>query len=230
MSIKVVPHRCFQEIYWVTFQDGSKKLATKNMVPGSNIYGERLVKSRGVEYRIWDPFRSKFAAAILNGLEIVPIKPDHKVLYLGAASGTTSSHVSDIIGGKGRVYCVEFVPRIVRDLVGVCELRPNMLPILADARLPELYMYFLERVDTIYCDIAQPQQAKVLMDNADVYLKDGEWIMFSIKARSIDVTKKPSEIYKREMRDLQTHGFSVKNFVKLEPFDKAHAMLVAKRP
>jgi len=227
--VDVKPHPRFPEIYWVTLEDGTRRLATKNLVPSKAVYGERLVKSRGEEYRLWNPYRSKFAAALLKGLETVPIQPDRKVLYLGAASGTTASHVSDIVGDEGHVYCVEFASRSIRELVNnVCAFRYNMSPILADARLPERYSVLVGKVDDIYCDIAQPEQARVLADNADLFLVDGGWVMLAIKAQSIDVTKEPSEIYEREINTMKARGFQVKEVVHLEPYDKAHAMVVAK--
>ena len=230
MAVDVKPHPRFPEIYWVTLEDGTRKLATKNLAPGKNVYGERLVRFKMVEYRLWDPYRSKFAAVLLKGLETVPIQPDHKVLYLGAASGTTASHVSDIVGEGGHVYCVEFASRSIRELVNnVCAFRYNMSPILADARMPERYSMLVGKVDDIYCDIAQPEQARVLADNADLFLVDGGWVMLAIKAQSIDVTKEPSEIYEREINIMKTRGFQVKEVVHLEPYDKAHVMIVAKK-
>jgi len=230
VAINVEPHPSFREIFWITLEDGSKRLGTKNLAPGHAVYGERLVKFHGIEYRVWDAFRSKLAAAILKGLETVPIQPGHKVLYLGAASGTTASHVSDIVGEEGYVYCVEFAARSIRDLVNnVCAFRVNMSPILADARLPERYAALMEKVDDIYCDIAQPEQAKVLADNADLFLGDQGWIMLAVKAQSIDVTKKPSEVYREETSTLKSRGFRVQQVVQLEPYDKAHAMIVANK-
>jgi len=230
VAVDVKPHPRFPEIYWVTLEDGARKLATKNLAPGKNVYGERLVRFKMMEYRLWDPYRSKFAAALLKGLETVPIQPDHKVLYLGAASGTTASHVSDIVGEGGHVYCVEFASRSIRELVNnVCAFRYNMSPILADARLPERYSTLMGKVDDIYCDIAQPEQARVLADNADLFLVDGGWVMLAIKAQSIDVTKEPSEIYEREINIMKARGFEVEGVVHLEPYDKAHVMIVAKK-
>ena len=230
MGVDVKPHPRFPEIYWVTLEDGARKLATKNLAPGKNVYGERLVRFKMVEYRLWDPYRSKFAAALLKGLETVPIQPDHKVLYLGAASGTTASHVSDIVGEGGHVYCIEFASRSIRELVNnVCVFRHNMSPILADARLPERYSMLVGKVDDIYCDIAQPEQARVLADNADLFLVDGGWVILAVKAQSIDVTKEPSEIYEREINIMKARGFQVKEVVHLEPYDKAHVMIVAKK-
>ena len=229
MTVTVKPHPIFAEIYQATLEDGSHRLATRNLTPTRDVYGERLIRAKGVEYRVWDAFRSKLAAAILKDLQIVPIKPGHKVLYLGAASGTTASHVSDIVGEKGYVYCVEFASRSLRELVdNVCAYRLNMSPILEDARFPDRYAMFVDgKVDDIYCDIAQPEQAKILADNCDMFLKDSGWIMFAVKAQSIDVTKEPSEVYKHEIRVLQNRGFRIEEVVYLEPYDKAHAMIVA---
>jgi len=226
----VKPHPQFPQVFLVTLEDGSQKLATRNLSPGRAVYGEKLIRFEGVEYRLWDPFRSKLAAAILKGIKTVPMKPDHQVLYLGAASGTTASHVSDIVGEKGYVYCVEFAPRAIRELVNnVCAYRVNMLPILEDARFPEKYAIFIRgKVDDIYCDLAQPEQARILADNADMFLKNGGHVMLAIKARSIDVTKEPSEVYKREIKVLCDRGFDVLHVVNLEPYDVDHVMVLAK--
>jgi len=230
VHVSVKPHPQFLAIYQTTLENGTRRLATKNLTPDRKVYGEKLIKYKGVEYRVWDPFRSKLAATIRKGLKNVPIKPSHKVLYLGAASGTTASHVSDIIGEKGYVYCVEFAPRPIRELVNnVCAFRLNMSPILEDARFPEKYAVFINnKVDDVYCDIAQPEQAKVLADNADLFLKKSGWIMLAVKAQSIDVTKEPSEIYKQEVKVLENRGFRIEEIVHLEPYDKAHAMIVAR--
>jgi fibrillarin-like pre-rRNA processing protein len=228
--INVKPHPNFPQIYWVTVEDGTRKLGTKNLAVGSSVYGERLVKFKGEEYRIWDPYRSKLAAAILKGLETVPIYPDQKVLYLGAASGTTASHISDIVGEDGHVYCVEFASRSLRELVNnVCALRYNMSPILADARLPESYSRMVQRVDSVYCGVAQPEQARLLADNADMFLANGGWSLLAIKSQSIDVTKEPSIVYRNEVAILESRGFHIREVIDLEPFDKAHAMAVAQK-
>ncbi|UCC58419.1 MAG: fibrillarin-like rRNA/tRNA 2'-O-methyltransferase [Candidatus Bathyarchaeum sp.] len=228
--VEVKQHPRFPEIYWVTLEDGTRKLATKNLAAGNSVYGERLIKFRRIEYRLWDPYRSKLAAAIFKGLETVPIQPLHRVLYLGAASGTTASHVSDIVGEGGQVYGVEFASRSLRELVNnVATFRYNMSPILADARLPETYSRLVGRVDDVYCDVAQPEQAQVLADNADMFLGDGGWVMLAIKAQSIDVTKEPSVVYEREIGVMEARGFRVAEVVYLEPYDKAHAMVVAQK-
>ncbi len=228
MTVKIEPLPNFEGVYQITLEDGTRRIASKNLAPGRNVYGERLIKYKNIEYRLWDPFRSKIAAAIIKGLKNLPMKAGSKVLYLGAASGTTASHVSDIVGEDGHVFCIEFAPRPLKELINnVCRFRSNMSPILADARFPEKYANLIEKVDVIYCDIAQPEQAQILVDNAKVFLKKNGWIMLAIKARSIDVTKEPSEVYKREIAILENNGFQIHQVIHLEPYDKDHAMILA---
>ena len=229
-AISVQEHTSFPAVYVVSFEDGSERLATVNLAPGIKVYGEQLIVLEGKEYRIWNPYRSKLAGAISKGLKINPIRPGTKVLYLGVASGTTPSHVSDIIGPKGILYGVEFAPRVMREFIEkVANHRMNVIPLLADARFPSKYAHIVESVDVIYADIAQPFQSKYVADNADMFLKKGGWIMMAIKAMSIDVTKAPSETYKKEMEHLEQRGYKVQESLHLEPYDEAHAFIVAQK-
>lgn len=227
-SIKIKSHDKFKGVFIVELEDGSLRLATKNLTPGRRVYGERLFKFEGVEYREWNAYRSKLGAAILKGISDVPIKKGSKVLYLGVATGTTASHVSDIIELEGKLYGVEFAHRVMREFVTLSEIRKNLYPILADARLPHTYRNVVEQVDTIYSDVAQPEQAKLVADNAEYFLKEGGYLLLAIKARSINVTAEPSEVYRREMETLKERGFKILDVVHLEPFDKDHAMVLAR--
>jgi fibrillarin-like pre-rRNA processing protein len=217
-------------IFQCVYEDGTVRLCTKNLTPGHSVYGERLIRYDKVEYREWNAFRSKLAGAIMKGLRESPLTVGSKVLYLGAASGTTVSHVSDIVESSGKVYAVEFSPRVVRELIMVAQRRPNVITILGDARFPQRYRTTLESVDVLYVDIAQPDQAEIASYNADFYLKQGGHLLLAIKARSIDVTKEPEEIYRREVDKLNAHGFEVKQVVNLDPYDKDHVMVLATAP
>jgi fibrillarin-like pre-rRNA processing protein len=199
------------------------KLATLNQTPGQNVYGERLIQQDGKELRLWNPRRSKLAAAILNGLKEFPIKRDSHVLYLGAASGTTASHISDI-ASDGMVYCVEFSKRTFRGLLETAEGRQNMIPILADARRPEEYLGLLEGCDVIYQDVAQAKQAQILIDNASMYLKDGGYVMIAIKARSIDSTRGPKGVIAREISKLK--DVKITEVIDLGPYEKDHSLVI----
>ncbi|HDM45164.1 MAG TPA: fibrillarin-like rRNA/tRNA 2'-O-methyltransferase, partial [Candidatus Bathyarchaeota archaeon] len=141
---------------------------------------------------------------------------------------TTVSHVSDVVGNRGVVYCVEFSARPMRELIqNVASHRSNVVPILEDARLPSRYSHLVGEVDVIYCDVAQPEQAKILADNADLFLKSGGHTLLAVKSRSIDVTKKPKEVYKMEVKVLEKRGFKVKEIVDLEPYEKDHVLVLA---
>ncbi len=229
--VGVKEHEKMRGVYWVSFEDGTERLATMNLTPGKRVYGEQLVQWEGREYRIWNPYRSKLAAAIMNGLKEMPITEGVRMLYLGAASGTTVSHISDIVGNNGIIYSVEFSPRVFREFMEklVDQGRKNVIPILADARYPEQYIHIVRTVDIAYIDIAQPFQAKILADNADVYVKSNGYVMLVIKAMSIDVTKEPSETFKREIEVLKDRGYEILDMVHLEPYDTAHAMVIGRK-
>ena len=124
---------------------------TKNFTPGESVYGEKRISianaasgdgdapATTTEYRVWNPFRSKLAAGILGGVDDIYMKPGSKVLYLGAASGTSVSHVADLVGPEGTVYAVEFSHRSGRDLINMATHRTNVIPIVEDARHPLKY-------------------------------------------------------------------------------------------
>ncbi|MEW6010741.1 MAG: fibrillarin-like rRNA/tRNA 2'-O-methyltransferase [Euryarchaeota archaeon] len=200
-------------------------LVTPNLTPEVKVYGEKLVDFKGKEYRIWDPRRSKLAAAILNGMDTLEIYKDSKVLYLGASSGTTPSHISDLVV-DGLLYAVEFSPRMMRELLRLCEKRENMVPLLEDATRPHRYLNLLEKVDLIYCDVAQPQQSELFMENMRLFLKKKGRGIIMIKSRSIDVTQKPQKIFKNEEKKIKSAGFKILEKVKLEPYEKDHLAMV----
>ncbi|XP_008237382.1 PREDICTED: mediator of RNA polymerase II transcription subunit 36a-like [Prunus mume] len=206
-------------------------LVTKNMVPGEAVYNEKRISVQNedgtkVEYRIWNPFRSKLAAAILGGVDDIWIKPGARVLYLGAASGTTVSHVSDIVGPTGVVYAVEFSHRSGRDLVNMAKKRTNVIPIIEDARHPAKYRMLVGMVDVIFSDVAQPDQARIVALNASYFLKAGGHFVISIKANCIDSTSPAEAVFQQEVKRLQADQFKPMEQVTLEPFERDHACVV----
>ncbi|XP_042439694.1 rRNA 2'-O-methyltransferase fibrillarin 1-like [Zingiber officinale] len=206
-------------------------LCTKNMVPGESVYGEKRVSVQNedgtkVEYRIWNPFRSKLAAAILGGVDNIWIAPGTRVLYLGAASGTTVSHVSDIVGPTGVVYAVEFSHRSGRDLVNMAKKHTNVIPIIEDARHPARYRMLVGMVDVVFSDVAQPDQARILALNASYFLKNGGHFVISIKANCIDSTVPAEAVFAQEVKKLQAEQFKPSEQVTLEPFERDHACVV----
>jgi rRNA 2'-O-methyltransferase fibrillarin len=205
-------------------------LVTKNMDPGHSVYGEKRISVEvpegKVEYRVWNPFRSKLAAAIVGGVENIHVAPGSKLLYLGAASGTTVSHCSDVVGPTGTVYAVEFSHRSGRDLINVAKRRTNIIPIVEDARYPLKYRMLVPMVDVIFADVAQPDQARIVGHNAQFFLKNGGHFVISIKANCIDSTSDPEAVFASEIKKLRTMKFKPDEYVTLEPYERGHAVVV----
>jgi rRNA 2'-O-methyltransferase fibrillarin len=206
-------------------------LVTRNLVPGVSVYGEKRIsveqtEGEKIEYRVWNPFRSKLAASILAGLDNIYVKPGSKLLYLGAASGTSVSHCSDLVGPEGAVYAVEFSHRSGRDLVNMAKQRPNVIPIIEDARHPQKYRMLVPMVDVVFADVAQPDQARIVALNAQYFLKTGGNFVISIKASCIDSTAQPEAVFAREVKKLQEAQLKPREQVTLEPYERDHAMVV----
>ncbi len=211
---------------FILASNNSKRLITKNLVPGLSVYNEKLIHINNEEFRIWEPFRSKLASMVLKGSSI-SLSRDHSVLYLGAANGTTVSHISDIVT-DGEVFAIEISPRAVRDLIRVSSPRVNMVPILADARKPVLYQHMVSLVDVIYQDIAQRDQAGIAIRNADLFLRKNGTLILVIKARSIDTTRNPRGVADAEAKKLKKI-FRVIELVNLEPQHLDHFAVVAQK-
>ena len=203
------------------------QVATRNLTPGISVYGEELI-TEDAEYRIWNPRRSKLAAALLNGLNNLNIENTSKVLYLGASTGTTVSHISDIVY-DGKIYAVEFSPVTAKKLTRLSRQRPNIYPILGDATKPKEYMNIVEKVDLVYCDVAQPTQSSLFMKNMNLFAKEDALGILMIKARSIDVVQKPKKIFKEEEKKLKEKGFKIIEKVKLEPYEKDHISFLVEK-
>ncbi len=200
-----------------------------NRVPGTKVYGERLRARGNVEYRQWNPWRSKMAALASASSTTPWIEPKADVLYLGASSGTTVSHVSDLLGGDARVFAVEFSPRSTRDLLWNMEPRDNVIPILEDAGKPERYAPYMDRfVGTLIQDVAQRHQVDIFLRNMQFLQKGGHGFLF-IKARSIDVASPLSVIYDEVRRRLKEAGVNIVQETDLEPFEKEHRAFVVRK-
>ncbi len=206
-------------VYFIRVDD-EELLSTLTQFPeaGSITYDDKA-------YRPWSPATSKLASMIVKGMR-VPLGRYSTVLYLGAASGTTVTHVADI-AIDGIVYAVEFAPRPARDLLKAVENRVNVVPIIADARRPEQYPPFIDKVDIIYQDVAQPGQADIAIANSNKYLKSSGTLIMAIKAKSISATEIVGDIFRRELKKLETN-FEILDKSSLEPFHHGHLAVIAK--
>jgi rRNA 2'-O-methyltransferase fibrillarin len=228
LKVIVEPHEQFEGVFILRGKEDA--LCTKNINPGESVYNEKRVSveiSEGekIEYRVWNPFRSKLAAAVVGGVENIYIKPGSKVLYLGAASGTTVSHVADLVGPEGAVYAVEFSKRSGRDLVNMAKKRPNVIPIIEDARHPRKYRMLVPMCDVIFEDVAQPDQSRILAINAHMFLKNRGHYVISIKANCVDSTKAPQHVFASEIQKMREEKFRPIEQITLEPYERDHAVV-----
>lgn len=202
-----------------------RNLFTRSLAPGSSVYGEELEKAGGAEYRKFDPFHSKLAAYIAKGGKEWPFEHTHSVLYLGAGSGTTVSHVSDILPSS-HIYAVERYPRPFADLLRLAEKRTNVYPILADAQLPERYRWMCGEVDMIYQDVSQRNQVDILLENVRAALNPHGWVMLQLKTRSITQRGSPQSILKQARRGLDSSGIEFIEAVDIGQFSREHYTLL----
>ena len=204
-------------------------LLTKNLTPGKKVYDEKLIKEGKNEYREWNPKKSKLAAAILKNIKEIGIRKNDVVLYLGASYGTTVSHISDIIGKKGFIFALDFAPRVIRDLVFVCEERKNITPLFFDANHPEEYKNNItKQVDIVYQDVAQKNQAEIFLKNIEQFLRKEGYALLAVKARSIDITKNPRDIF-NQIKEKLEKCLTVIDCKNLDPFERDHCMFVCKK-
>ncbi len=184
------------------------------------VYNERMLGGT----RVWDPYRSKLAALYYIGTGI-DLNAKMRVLYLGAANGTTVSHVADY---TEVVYAVEFAPRPMQDLLEVSRRRKNIVPIMGDASRPERYAPLVESVDLIYQDVAQPDQAAIALRNC-IFLKAGGRLILMLKTRSVDVRRDPGEVFRDTLAVLTAAGMHIEESTWLVPYHNDHAAIVCSK-
>ena len=208
---------------------GKLKLYTRNLDKGNRIYGEKLVLYQGIEYREWDPYRSKLAALLLENPMSSFLSEDINCLYLGASSGTTVSHLSDI-AKSGVIYSVEFAERSIRQLIQNTSRRKNIIPIFEDARYPQNYAKSIfSNIDLIYQDVSQPNQAEIALTNCNYYLKKNGLLILAIKSQSIDSIQKSEIVYAQEKKVLEKAGYNILESVNIHKYAANHIVLIVKR-
>jgi len=208
------------------FRDG-RDLFTPNAVPGTKVYGETLRRAGPVEYRLWDPFRSKLAAYLARGAPSGLWGPVRRVLYLGGAHGTTVSHLSDL-WPDAAIFVIEKSPTAFAPLLALARRRSNLLPILADAQLPERYQADVGSVDLLYQDVAQRAQAAIFAENARACLAPEGRGVLMLKVRSV-TQRRPTAVVVREARaELHDAGLRVWNETALAPFSREHVALAVR--
>lgn len=203
------------------------KIFTENpsSCKGLKIYDEQLFFHNKKEFRSWNPYKSKFSAAIYKGLKKIRLSENSDILYLGAATGTTVSHLADI-AKNGVVYAVEKSPFAVKKLLNLCNRRKNIIPIMSDANHPEKYNVIVPQVDFIYQDISQRNQDEIFIKNVKKYLKNDSQGIIMVKARSINVSLKPQQVYDNVIENLKFNKIKITDIIDLSNYEKDHAAIV----
>ncbi len=178
----------------------------------------------GQEYRLWSKNKSKLSNLISQGHNL-RFRDGDNILYLGASSGTTASHISDLLP-ESNIYCVDFSEKSLKKFISRCQGRNNLYPILADANNPKNYRNFVDLVDFLYQDITQRNQVQIFEKNADRFLKKKKLGILILKAKSIDVNKSPEEIFSRQKS--QIDKFKILEEYRLDPTHSEHLALVMK--
>ncbi len=209
------------------FREG-RDFYTVNRVPGVRVYGEVLRSVGAVEYRLWDPWRSKLASLLAKGAPRDLFGEVRRVLYLGGAHGTTVSHLSDL-WPEGEIFVVEKSPTAFAPLLAVARRRTNLLPLLADAQLPERYLADVGEVDLVYQDVAQRNQAAIFIENARATLRPAGRGVLMLKVRSITQRRPAAAIVREARAELGRGGCTVDHEVPLAPFSREHVALLVHR-
>ena len=228
INIEIRNHPKFYNVY-ISGPQENLKLYTKNLTLGNRVYGERLINYKGIEYREWDPFRSKLAAILLENPIMSFLNSNLKCLYLGASSGTTISHLSDIVH-DGIIYGIEFAERSMRQLIQNTTKRENIITILGDARFPETYAKSIfTDINLIYQDVSQPNQAEIAILNSNYYLNDEGTIIVAIKSQSIDSITKSEKTYRHERDIFEKSGHKIIESINIHRYAANHIVLIVKK-
>ena len=214
-------------IFWITVKN-KKKLATLNNASINEVYNEKLIKINGKQYNLWNPYTSKLAAAIVNGMEIFPILKKTKVLYLNDTIEKTLSHISDIIGVNGKIFILRDINENSKKFLdNVMNDRTNVFTITRDNGDPAKFSSKTEMVNVVYVDITQHNETEVAIQNCKRYLTDGGFLMLVVPTKKIDFVNNPNGQNLEEIQKLQS-SFEIIQQINLTDFFKEHSMIIAK--
>ena len=218
---------------WGVRKEG-RNIWTRNAVKGISVRKERRKRDGRNEWRLWDPTKSKIAASLLrtrlNPSEIIPL-PGDNCLYLGSSTGGTVSHIHDCVCGsgnhhKGQIIAIDISTRMMRDLVRLSEIRPGIVPVLADARdIKQISPFINKKVDWLHQDLSISDQAKTFVKIAEVFLKNNGIGLLSLKAASERVSDGSTENKFEKAQDiLENSNLEVIERIDLKGLEEQHVL------
>ena len=209
-------------IFWTTY-DNSLKLTTKNLVKGFKFKNEKLIYQDQNELRLWKPNRSKLAAGIINGLEIIPLSEDSRILYFGVKKGITLNHISDIIGKNWKIFAVS--NQFDDSLENLSKIKENIV-LLEQDKTKNLDRLITEKIDLLYVDLPEINYSEIII-NFKKFLHHSGFLIFIFRTKDSHLKNKNSES-KLDLFDELNSNFQIIQIINLTDFFKEFSMVIAK--
>ncbi len=209
-------------IIWTTY-DNSLRLTTKNLVKGFKFKNEKLIYRDQNELRLWKPYRSKLAAGIINGLEIIPLSEDSRILYFGIKNGITLNHMSDIVGQNGKIFAIS--EQIDYSLKNLSKIKENII-LLEQDKSKNFERLITEKVDLLFVDLPETNYSEIII-NFKKFLHDSGFLIFIFRTKDARVKNKNSE-NKLDLFDELNSNFQIIQIINLTDFFKEFSMVLAK--
>ena len=163
-------------------QIGDKEqLATKNIVEGTKTHKEKIVIVNDEEFLEWNPYKSKLAAAIRNGLQILPIIKNSKVVCINPLEESTILHISNIVGSKGSVFVIDVDKNKKSFLNKLVNTHKNIIPIYDTVDELSFSSSITGKVDALYVDIPESEQIETIVEKYGSLLKNEGFLMLIAK-------------------------------------------------
>lgn len=209
---------------WVEGTATERRYWSETVGAPPSVYGERWVERDGRALRAWGPARSKLSAALGAGWEGPLPREGQRWLYLGAATGTTASHVADLVGPTGAVFAVEKSARPFQKLLALAQRWENLRPLFADARSLPADSYAPSLVDGLYADLPQPDQVEIVLRCAQRFVKEPGCVLMALKTASMG--RELSAPAHLEAAEMQLARFlTLERTVRLAPWHRGHYLV-----
>ena len=232
-----------KEIRIFQIQIGDKEqLATKNIVEGTKTHKEKIVIVNDEEFLEWNPYKSKLAAAIRNGLQILPIIKNSKVVCINLLEESTMLHISNIVGSGGSVFVIDVNKNKKSFLNKLVDTHKNIIPIYDAADELSFSSSITGKVDALYVDLPESEQIEQIVEKYGSLLKNEGFLMLVTKKddailendiagwmaeqrAGFDKIREITTKLKSQFEIIQEINLGV-NYV-MEPYHRLHAFILA---
>ena len=219
-----------------------EQLATKNIVKGTKTRKEKIVIVNNEEFLEWNPYKSKLAAAIRSGLQILPIIKNSKVVCINLPEESTILHISNIVGSDGSVFVIDVNKNKKSFLNKLVNTHKNIIPIYDTVDELPSSSSITGKVDALYVDILESEQIEQIVEKYGSLLKNEGFLMLVTKKddailendivgwmaeqrAGLNKIREITAKLKSQFEIIQEINLGV-NYV-MEPYHKLHAFILA---